>query len=188
MLVLAPLVLKEPIRRRDLSWLTLTALGLGAIVFGVDAPAATAPNPALGNLLAATAGFTWSLTVVGLRWLERDGDEGAASGQAGAAAVLAGNVLAALICLPALWNFPALSTTDVVAVGFLGIFQIGVAYVFLTRAMRHVRALDAVLLLLLEPVLSPIWAWLLHGEAPGWPTIVGGGLILVSTVGRTKTA
>lgn len=187
-LFLAPFFLAEPVRRRDLAWLALTAAGLAAIVLGVDAPAATAPAPGLGNLLATVAGFTWALTVVGLRWLERASPEAGKSGEAGAAAVLAGNVLAALCCLPVLLPLPPMATTDLVVVGFLGIFQIGVAYLFLTRSMRRVRALDATLLLMVEPVLSMVWAWIFHGEAPGWPTILGGGLILVSTVGRTRTA
>ena len=46
-------------------------------------------------------------------------------------------------------------------------------------------ALEAVLLLLLEPVLNPIWAWLVHGERPGPAALVGGGLILGVTVLRS---
>lgn len=187
-LILAPFVLREAIRRRDLAWMALTAVGLGAIVLGADAPGATAPNPGLGNLLAAGAGFAWAVTVMGLRWLERDPEERAAPGRAGAAAVMAGNALAALFCLPALLHLPALAVHDLGAVIFLGVFQIGLAYVFLTRAMSKVGALDAVLLLLIEPVLSPLWAWLLHGELPGLPTVLGGLLILAASVGRTKTA
>jgi drug/metabolite transporter (DMT)-like permease len=184
-LVLAPFVLAEPIRRRDVSWLTLTALGFVSIVFGTDPAAATAPNPALGNLMAAGAGFTWSITIMGLRWLERDPKEGATPGRAGSAAVLAGNTAGFLFCLPTVMAAPALTQGDWISVLYLGVFQIGLAYVFLTRAMARVGALDAVLLLLIEPVLAPIWAWWLHGEVPGWSTVLGGLLILSSTVGRT---
>ena len=46
-------------------------------------------------------------------------------------------------------------------------------------------ALEASLLLLLEPVLNPIWAWLVHGEAPGQWALVGGAIIMVATTART---
>ena len=37
------------------------------------------------------------------------------------------------------------------------------------------------LLLLLEPVLSPVWAWLVHGEKPGTLAIAGGLVIVAAT-------
>jgi imidazolonepropionase-like amidohydrolase len=51
--------------------------------------------------------------------------------------------------------------------GYLGVFQIGLAYAFLTRALVQVSALEAALLLFVEPVLSPLWAFLVHAERPG---------------------
>jgi len=50
--------------------------------------------------------------------------------------------------------------------------------------MPHVPALQASLLLLLEPVLNPIWAWWIHGEAPSAWSLAGGTLILGATVAR----
>jgi drug/metabolite transporter (DMT)-like permease len=65
---------------------------------------------------------------------------------------------------------------------YLGVFQLAVAYIFLLRGIRSVRALEASLLLLLEPVLNPVWAWIVHGERPGpWP-LTGGGIIVAATV------
>jgi drug/metabolite transporter (DMT)-like permease len=58
----------------------------------------------------------------------------------------------------------------------------------LTQGLERVPALEASLLLLIEPAFSPIWAWLVHGEVPGaWP-LAGGGLILVATTGKALTA
>ncbi len=50
---------------------------------------------------------------------------------------------------------------------YLGVFQIALAYFLMTRAMRCVPAFEASLLLLLEPVLNPIWTWLVYRERPG---------------------
>jgi len=67
---------------------------------------------------------------------------------------------------------------------FLGVCQLGIPYLFLARAVPQVRALEVGLFLLIEPVLNPIWAWLVHGETPGPTTIAGGVLILGTTAGR----
>jgi drug/metabolite transporter (DMT)-like permease len=64
---------------------------------------------------------------------------------------------------------------------YLGAAQIALAYVFMTRGIRNVTALEASLLLLLEPVLSPVWAWLVHGEEPGAAAMAGGVLVLAAT-------
>ena len=64
-------------------------------------------------------------------------------------------------------------------------FASGLAYVLLARSISHVLAVEASLLLLAEPALSPVWAWLAHGEAPGpWP-LAGGLLILGAAAWKT---
>ncbi len=67
---------------------------------------------------------------------------------------------------------------------YLGVFQIAVAYILLTSAVAHVPALDVSLLLLIEPVLNPIWTWLARGEDPGTQTLVGGAIILTATAAK----
>src|ERR1051325_8412941 len=56
---------------------------------------------------------------------------------------------------------------DWVVVVLLGTCQLGVPYLFLSRAVPQVRALEVGLFLLIEPVLNPIWAWLVSRERPG---------------------
>jgi drug/metabolite transporter (DMT)-like permease len=98
---------------------------------------------------------------------------------------VAGNLIALLISLP--FALPVLHArpADWAIVTGLGVVQIGVAYIFLTRALRHIAALPAMILLLLEPALNPIWAWLIHGERPGRYSILGGALILTATLLKT---
>ena len=55
------------------------------------------------------------------------------------------------------------------------------AYVFLTAAMRVLPALEVSLLLLIEPVLNPIWTWMIRGERPGTYTLIGGAIIIAAT-------
>jgi len=51
----------------------------------------------------------------------------------------------------------------------------------LARAVPYLPALEVSLLLLLEPVLNPIWTWIVHREQPGGWTVVGGSIILMAT-------
>ena len=52
LLALGPLVLKEPLRRRDLLFGLVLLAAMGLFFAGTDNPVATAPNPARGNLFA----------------------------------------------------------------------------------------------------------------------------------------
>jgi drug/metabolite transporter, DME family len=177
-LALAPLVLREPIRRRDVAFLVAFAVALLTIFFGEAAPSTTAPNPALGNWLATASGFAWACTVIGFRLTARDP---ATFGPA----LLAGNVIAALVSLPLALPITDARATDWAIVAYLGVFQIGLAYALLSIGMREVPALEASLLMLLEPVLNPVWTWLVHGERPGMATLVGGAIVLGATAVKT---
>jgi drug/metabolite transporter (DMT)-like permease len=68
---------------------------------------------------------------------------------------------------------------------YLGVFQIALAYVLLTSALRHVPAFEASVLLLIEPVLNPVWAFLVHGERPGAWALAGGVVIVAATAIKT---
>ncbi|MDA1094794.1 MAG: EamA family transporter [Acidobacteria bacterium] len=181
LLVLGPWLLKESIRRTDVAFTLVMGLGLGLFFVGADAPTALATNPSLGNLLGAIAGLTWAFTILGLRWLGGDGTQRDAAAQA----VIAGNLAAALVCAPMAFPVSPVGWLDWTLIGYLGLFQIGAAYILMTRGMRGVPALEASLLLLLEPVCSALWAWLFHGEQPGAWSLAGCALILVSTFLRT---
>jgi len=177
LLVLGPWLLKEPIRRQDVGFMTAVGLGLALFFVSAEPPVATAPDPVTGNLLALTSGFFWALTVCGLRWMS------AAGGEHGSpvAAVVSGNLTAFLVSLPMALPVGPHAPTDWVLIGYLGVFQIALAYVLVTSGLRHIPALDASLILLIEPVLNPVWAWLFQGERPGvWP-LLGGAMILGAT-------
>jgi len=180
--LLGPLLLRERIRRRDLAYMAALAAGMVLFFVGEQPASDTAPHPALGNVLAAGAGLCWGLTIIGLRWLGRHAGPGE---DPSAAAVVSGNLLACLIALP--FALPVVSSrpADWLLVSFLGVFQIAVAYVFLTRGVRRVDALEASLLLLLEPMLNPLWALVVHGERPGPWAAFGGAIIILATAVNT---
>jgi drug/metabolite transporter (DMT)-like permease len=176
-------LLGEHARRRDLFFASLFAAGLLMLVSGHQVPLLTAPSPARGNLIAALSGLTWALTVIGLRWLVTI--EPRSGGGTAAPAIVCGNALACLAALPWALPVPVGSITDWGTVVYLGAFQIGVAYVLVLRGVARLTALEISLLLLVEPVLSTVWAWLLHGEQPGLWSLAGGALILLTAATKT---
>ena len=186
--VLAPWLLGEPVTRGDLRFMGVLALGLALLfVGGGQRQFATAPEPLLGNVLAAGSAVAWAVTVTGYRWLARQRSEHSAGHGPIAAAAACGNLIVFLVCLPGALPFAAGRATDWLIVIYLGVFQLGLAYVFLSRAITRVPALEASLFLLVEPVLSPVWAWLAHGETPGSLAVIGGAVILTATVLKAWT-
>ncbi|MCB0340391.1 MAG: DMT family transporter, partial [Bdellovibrionales bacterium] len=60
----------------------------------------------------------------------------------------------------------------------LGVFQLALPYIIYARAIKSVRAAEAVVIQTLEPVLNPVWVAIAIGELPGPYGILGGVLVL----------
>jgi drug/metabolite transporter (DMT)-like permease len=180
-LLLSPWWLGERLRPSDVPFVLVMAAGLSCFFLGYESPQHTAPDPRAGNLLAVGSGVAWAATVMGLRWLGK----GTSGSDRAAAAAVCGNVIAVMICLPLFGGVAGTAPADWAVVAALGVFQLGGAYVLLTRAIPHVPALEAGLLLLVEPPLNATWAWLVHREAPSAWALVGGMVILGASAART---
>ena len=188
-LVLSRVWLREPIRPRDLVFMAALAVGMTLFFLGTEPPCDTAPNPLLGDVLGACAAVGWALTVSGLRWLARG--ELVRGGDAASLALGAtvwGNALVFVVCLGFALPVDHSAPGDWAWILYLGICQIGLAYLFMTRSVRIVPALEASLLLLVEPVLNTLWAWLLHDEVPGAWARAGASLILLATLAHALRA
>ena len=181
LLVLGPLVLRERFHRRDVPFFVAFAVGLVCCFLGRAQPTTTSPDPATGNLLGVASGAVWALTLMALRYVGRTDS----TGNATMSAVIAGNAFAFIGALPVALPLPAAPVADWLTVAYLGVFQIGVAYIFLSSAVRRLPALEASLLLLVEPVLNPVWTWLIRGEDPGTWTMIGGAIIIAATAVKT---
>lgn len=175
-MVIAALLLREGPTRVELA-LAPVFLGGMTLFFldriGVGAQSGAAA--ALGNAIAVLSGIAFAFLIVGLRALRGAGAE---------AAVLAGNVLSFAVCLPGAAAGPLPGARDLAIVAYLGIFQLAAAYTLFARGLRRLSAVEASLLALAEPVLNPIWAFLLAGERPGPYAIAGAALILGATAAR----
>ncbi len=180
LIFLGPLILKEKVRRSD--WFTLAILGVGLSLFflGEQSPLRTAPNPLAGNLLGALSGIAWALVMISMRWMGTR----VADPQAGMKVVILGNLLAFAACLPMALPVTHSAATDWAMLAYLGPIQVGLAYVLMTKGVRHVPALESSMILLAEPALNPIWTATLLQEIPGPLPLLGGALILGGTLAR----
>jgi drug/metabolite transporter (DMT)-like permease len=181
-LLLGPWLLRERNRASDFLIMAILVAGLCLFFVGHENPWRTAPDPFRGNLLACISGVSWALTIMGMRLLGRERHD---TPNPTVPAVLAGNLIAVIVALPFAVPVPALGRVDALVLLGLGTVQIGLAYVFLTRGIRSVPAFEAMVILLLEPALNPVWAWLVHGERPGAWAIAGGALILGASALKT---
>lgn len=180
LLVLAPFLLHERVRSRDVLYLTIVGGGMVLCLSGQPVATATAPDPVLGNWLGAASGFAWALTLIALRKIggtDRNGD-------ATVTGVVAGNIFACVAAAPFALPLPAAPAGEWLTLAYLGVFQIGLAYVCLSGAIRRLPALDVSLLLLIEPVLNPVWTWAIRGESPGGWTLAGGAVIVGATAAK----
>lgn len=182
-MLLAPWLLAEPVRRRDLPFLLAVAAGLALVFLGSRDPQATAPRPFAGNLVALASGLAYALLMILFRQLARNREVGAPDPTIPAATL--GNALAFLACLPFFGAVAQVAPRDAIAILYLGTVQIGLAYLLFSKALGHLPALEASLLLLLEPVLNPLWTWITQGERPSVLALAGGATLIAATLART---
>jgi drug/metabolite transporter (DMT)-like permease len=169
-LLLGPWLVGDRPTRRELLAVPLFLGGMA--LFFADQ---LSPGQAQGNLLALASGVAFALCILGLRRLRGNGSN---------AAMAWGNVMAVTVSAPLAMGGPAPTWVDVGIVLFLGAV-LGLAYALFARGLRDVPAVEGSLLVLLEPVLNPVWAFLLAGERPGPWAVAGGAVVLVATAWQT---
>jgi len=164
-LLLSPLVLREPMRRRDVIAIVVALGGLMLFFAGKFEARGMA-----GNAMALVSSVFFATMILALR---REHD-------ASRAAVTWGNVGLTLALLPFVANDLALTPKSCFVLLSLGVFQIGLAYAFFVRGLKHVTATEASMTGMLEPVANPIWVLLFLGERPSAFGIAGGAIVLAA--------
>jgi len=174
--VLAYLLLREKPLRSDLIAMGIIFIGL-LLFFGDQ----LSPDGFYGNILAVLSGMTSAIMMVSFRAQKNSSPEDS---------VLIASLVIAIFGFPSVlkesWT---ISSWSVLA--YLGIFQIGVAFIFFTKGIKHIPALEANLIGTLEPILNPVWVFLFLGERMGKSALLGGLVVLVgvivSAVGSART-
>jgi len=127
-----------------------------------------------GNLLGALSGLTMAVMVLCMRRQKLG---------VPAVTILLGNLIGIAVGFPSLIQ-ETFDPGSLAIILFLGLFQMGLAYVLFSIAIRYLDALESSLILFLEPVLNPVWVFLVLGELPGKLALLGGLLVLGTAVGR----
>jgi DME family drug/metabolite transporter len=175
LLIFEPLFYKEKFRSRDLIVVLVCMAGMSLFFVGK-----LRPQDVTGNLLALASGLCFAFYILSLRHTKSRAVNRASS-------VIYGNLLLVLIAAPAgLQAIPRMTSLDALSVVYLGVVQIGLAYTLFTVAMsRGVRSLDAGIVGYIEPVLNPVWVFLVLGERPTQWALLGGAIIVAAVVCHT---
>ncbi|HUP46886.1 MAG TPA: DMT family transporter, partial [Thermoanaerobaculia bacterium] len=166
-LLLAPVVIREPMRLHDVIAIAFAIAGMTLFFVGRFEPRGMS-----GNLMALLSSFFFAALILALRF----------ENNAAESAITWGNVVLAAALLPFVAGELALSPRSFAILLFLGLFQIGAAYVLFVRGLKYVTATQASLTGMLEPVANPIWVLLFLGERPS-VFAVAGGLIVLAAIG-----
>lgn len=172
--IVSRLLLNEKIEARVLLAIGLVVAGIAVIAYG----SGHGPGDRLGDLVALLGAF---FLACGFSFVRRFPDASSM------AAISCSGLLTALLILPLAAPL-SVSAADLgyLAIMGLAVVPIGSALMFL--GPRYIPAPEVGLLMLLESVLGPVWVWMALGEAPGYHTLLGGAIVLLTLAGNAAWA
>jgi drug/metabolite transporter (DMT)-like permease len=160
----ARLVLGQTISRINGFALAMSMTGVGIIAFD------NAGEPEMaGVFMALSSGVFFALYMVNLE---------NAKGVNQVYLTCINNIACVLLLLPLVKSQLSLSGTQLAILAVMGAVQLGLPYFLFSQGLRTVPLQEASLIVLIEPVLNPLWVALTVREIPSLATIAGGGMIL----------
>jgi drug/metabolite transporter (DMT)-like permease len=162
--------LGEKTTRTD--WLMIGAVLVGMALFFMDK---LSSGGLAGNIVAIGSGVAFGWFILFMR-KQKD--------QSTIESPLLGNIIAAAIGIPFMFG-SAPDLTGWAALAALGVFQLGLSYILFAAAVKHASALDSILVPTIEPLLNPIWVFILLGERPGPWALAGGAIVLIAVTARS---
>jgi len=173
-------LLKEPAQPRTAKALVVAVIGLGVLLAGEWNRSAALTEGVIYGLLS---GVGFAAVAVFLRLLRRHDPLWLAS---------LNMMCAAALALTAFWQSgdaeawravwpPPTGWTLVVLVAF-GTMQLALPYVLFGWGLKYVSPQEAGLLALFEPILNPVWAYVVAWERPAASTIIGGVILVAALV------
>jgi drug/metabolite transporter (DMT)-like permease len=173
-------LLKEKLRLLD--WLILLGVMCGMVLFFLDR---IGPGETAGNIISVVSGLFLALFIVFMRL------EAVRSGGGDSRPIdhmICGHLLAACISVPFVIASSPPDLGSLAGVAFMGLVQIGVSSLFFAYGVARITAFSTSIITLLEPVLNPVWVYLIIGELPSGLAIVGGAVIVVLVTLRSLLA
>lgn len=170
-LIFEPVLTKTKWERINI--ITIAVCFIGMILFFMGD---LTPGDIKGNIAALLAGIAFATFFLGMK--KNDPKYGESS-------IFYGNVVVALFCIPFILDMKPISTQDLAMVSFLGVFQIAFAYALFSYGLKRIKAVEASIISMFEPVLNPIWVFIGYGEIPSFYAIIGGIIIITAITTRT---
>jgi drug/metabolite transporter (DMT)-like permease len=96
-------------------------------------------------------------------------------------AVCLGTILSGLLAATQTTHF-AVGAADMGFLFAFGAVNLGLGLAFFASGARLIPAALAALLGTSEPILGPVWVWLVHGEEPSERTLVGGAIVFAAVL------
>jgi drug/metabolite transporter, DME family len=154
------------------SWI---ALVLGMLGIAVICAGSAGQPDAAGVMVALLSGLLFSIYMVSLRFL-KEFNPGTLT--------FLNNLVCCLMLLPLVGSELSLSLKEGWIVAVMGIVQLGIPYWLFSKGLEQISVQEASLIVLIEPVLNPLWVALIVGELPSGATLVGGFCIVGSLAFR----
>jgi len=168
--ILGLLILKEKIKSYD--YIAIIVVFVGMLLFFIDD---VGGGSMLGNTLAVISGFFLACVTIALRF-QKDGSP--------VETTFLGNLLTFIVSIPFIVKgLPDLKS--ILAIIVLGVFQLGIAYILYALAIKHLKAIEAILITVIEPILNPIWVFLFAGEKPSLYAVLGGLVVIITVTARS---
>lgn len=167
-------VFREPVIRRDLVPLAFGMAGVGTIL-ACEIFAHPGQNLA-GIACGVASGITYGGVVFFMGKLNTEN----ASWLVALNHAIAAAVMFPFVVYLGLWPSPA----QLLVLAAFGALQMALPYLLLIHGLRSIRAQEAVSIGLIEPVLMPLWTFLIWGVTAAWWTVLGGAFILTGLLYR----
>ena len=168
-------ILRERVDRATWAGMMIALVGLGIMLGG-----GPGGGSFVGSVLALYSAFAFACCSVLLRWGRRSEMIVAQIWNAFFLISFTGVVLLLETPLRDSAGTHALMIGwhNVPLIAVMGAVQLSLGMILFTRGSRTVPAAQLSVLVLIEPILGPLWAWLVVAEAPAAATLIGGAVIL----------
>ena len=166
-LIFEPLLNKTKYEKSNI--ITVAVCFIGMLFFFIGE---LEPGHLEGNLVALFSGIMFAAFFLGMKKNDIKHQQ---------SSIFFGNVLVTIISIPFILSLNGVSFDDFWMLGYLGVFQIAIAYAFFASGLKRVFAVEASIISMIEPVLNPVWVFFGYGEVPTFWAIIG-GLIIVSAI------
>ena len=126
----------------------------------------------LGNILAVISGISMALMIITLKKV---------TNHKPLEVVIWGNIFTFIVAMP-FYSGIVLTSANVTGIVLLGVFQLGISYIFFTKGIENVTVLEGILIPVIEPLLNPIWVFIGTGEKPSQFALIGGVIVLAAVL------